>query len=351
MGQKVRGYRRNAKYGENSLRIQTKKEEGILKPNQSRSWRFEVNPEGTVGWESGAGGRKEGTNGDHLNQSRGLREEIEEVRVNHGCVSNGLGRKGRPERGYGVYGEYTYPDEKERERAKAGEEKRRLKEEGKKKKQASGKEGSSQSKSRGEKRKRYEEAQLKLGRLRVKRKYEKRRGKKVEIKRTDLKKRRKESGLEEEKRKRVQALGPNPKRRKPSERCDAIARSGSLPIGQRRANLRARELEEGLNHIEVRRKVEKRRDHHAKDVKYGRKKEGLVELNQTRGEKRKSGYYGYQLVVKGPLGGGRRTTTYVKQDGCLPLGTKKARRRTWLEPSKTKIGSLGVKVSYCYGVG
>jgi hypothetical protein len=116
-----------------------------------------------------------------------------------------------------------------------------------------------------------------------------------------------------------------------------------IPTGQRRTNLLVRELENGVNHREVRRNREKRRRYHEKRKEGGRKKEEEKE--------KKKGYYGYQIRVKGPLGGARRTRTYGIQKGKVPRGTKKARRRETSEHAKTKIGTLGVKVTYCYGLG
>jgi hypothetical protein len=99
--------------------------------------------------------------------------------------------------------------------------------------------------------------------------------------------------------------------------------------------------------MEVRRNRENRRNHHAKSSQYGRKKR--TQGGEGKGEK--YGYYGYQVMVKGPLGGARRTMTYVIQNGTVPRGTKKARRVTNQEHAKTKIGTIGVKVTYCYGRG
>lgn len=298
MGQKVQGYRRNVPYGEESLRI------------EKESWRFKVNPEGKRGWNMGTGGRTEKEYGKSLSRGRQRIQEREEVRTYHGYESNGRGRKGRPERGYVVYGEYTGPDRKE---------------EGKEK----------------EKR-----GRLEVGRRRVARKYEKRRKGKVERKRTNLKERRKRKKLEGEKEERAMVLGAGNagKRKKPVERCEAVCRSGRRPTGKRRGKVRVRELEQGLNHVEVRRNRENVRAHHAKSSPNGRKER--KEKKEGRG-----GYYGYQVIVKGTIGGSRRTMKHTIQGGTLPRGTKKARRRTNREHAKTKVGTLGVRVTYAYSLG
>jgi len=342
MGQKVGGYRRNVPYGEETVRVSRTKES----PKQERSWRFEVNPKGRVGWNRGTAGRTEKEYGESVSEARRLRKEVEEVRKVFGCESNGVGRKGTKARGYQVYGEYTYPDRREQ-----GKPRPRPREVGEGVEKTEG-EGKKEAKPKVRKKKRnrkkpYGEAELRVGRERVRRKYEKQRKAKIERKRTNLKERRKEKELEGEKKERSLVLGTSSKRVKSTERCEAVALSGILPTGQRRTNLIVRELESGLNHMEVMRNMENRRNHHAKSSQYGRKKRHPGK--EGRGEK--YGYYGYQVRVKGPLGGARRTMSYVIQNGTVPRGTKKARRRTNFEHAKTKIGTIGVKVRYCYGRG
>jgi Ribosomal protein S3, C-terminal domain len=322
MGQKVGGYRRNLPYGKETVRLPERKKETRI-PEGTRSWRREVNPEGYVGWNRGSGGTTEKTYGEALSRGRKRRQEVEEVRKSMGGESNGRGRKGNPWTGYVVYGEYTYGERGSENQA--GEASGRKKK-GKKKRT-----------------KPYVEKEFQVGRARVGRKYEARRGGKVERRRKNLKRRRKEKGLEGEKNERIRVLGPGTKRRKAEERCEAVALSGRMPTGQRRTKLRVRELEKGLNHMEVRRGVEALRTHHAKGRVYGRK---TREATQGSG-----GYYGVKVRVKGPLGGARRTRTYVRRKGTVPSGTTKARRRESTEHAKTKIGTLGVKVTYTYGLG
>jgi len=317
MGQKVGGYRRNVPYGESTRRRGSKAERG------KTSWRFDVNPKGRVGWDRGTSGRSEAAYGASVSEGRRLRTEVEEVRKVFGCESNGLGRKGTKERGYQVYGEYTYEDPslqspgKEVE-ATSGKKKKALK-------------------------KRFSETDLSVARERVRRKYETVRKAKIHRQRRNLKERRKEKGLEADKKERGLVLGYSTKRSKPSGRTEAVALSGRLPTGQRRTKLLVRELEHGLNHMEVRRNRENLRTYHGKHPRYGRKTEKDADPQY--------GYYGYQLRVKGPLGGARRTMTYRIQKGTVPRGTKKARRTVASEHAKTKIGTLGVKVTYCYGRG
>ena len=45
---------------------------------------------------------------------------------------------------------------------------------------------------------------------------------------------------------------------------------------------------------------------------------------EKKGEKkRKGGYYGYRVTVKGTLNGGRRTRTYERQKGTVVSKTNK----------------------------
>jgi len=311
MGQKVGGYRRNVPYGE----------ETRLLSNEKKGWRFHVNPKGKLGWNRGTSGRKEKEYGKDLSYSRRLRKELEEVRRSSGSESNGLGRKGTKERGYVVYGEYRGPGKPNpKQRKKPGQIVRKSDED------------------------------LKLARERVCMKYEKLLKGKVERKRVNLKERRKSKGLEDEKKERESVLGYTAKRLKGEERCETIVLSGVVPTGKRRTNLIVRELENGLNHMEVLRNTEALRRHHAKSSQNGRKRLGLETSGEGSG-KPQGGYYGFKVSVKGPLEGARRTMTYGVQLGTVPRGTKRARRRTTDEHAKTKVGTLGVRVTYCYGRG
>lgn len=322
MGQKVGGYRRNVPYGHETLLLS----EQIGK--KRNGWMFDVNPKGVVGWNRGTSGRKENEYGSGLSHARRLRKELEEVRRAFGCESNGLGRKGTDQTGYVVYGEYTG-------RKEGGSD--------------SNKKRSNRSNQAKSKRvKVRDQKELLVARDRIVMNYEKNRNVKVDRKRTNLKDRRKEKGLEGDKEERRSVLGNSSKRRKADERCETIALSGTIPTTKRLTNLVVRELESGLNHMEVLRNRERLRRHHAKSSQTGRKRLGLE--NQT-GLQEQGGYYGLNVTVKGPLEGARRTMAYVIQQGTVPRGTKRARRMMTQEHAKTNVGSLGVRVTYCYGRG
>jgi len=336
MGQKVGGYRRNVPYGQESLLLSTNSSSG-----KQSGWIFDVNPKGVVGWNRGTSGTKEREYGKELSEARRLRKELEEVRRSSGCESNGLGRKGTRQSGYFVYGEYTGGSNglahEKGDSVQGGLDKGSTS--STKRVRSTGKGGVE----------RLSTNDLSVARERVARNYESQRKTKVERKRTNLKDRRKEKGLEGEKEERKSVLvGYSSKRVKGEERCEAIALSGVIPITKRRTNLIVRELESGLNHIEVLRNREGLRRHHAKSSQTGRKRLGEMERVSPR---MKGGYYGLKVIVKGPLEGARRTIAYVIQLGTVPRGTKRARRRTTHEHGKTKIGTVGVRVTYCYGRG
>jgi hypothetical protein len=339
MGQKVGGYRRNVPYG---------KETRLL----SQGWTFDVNPTGMVGWNRGTSGRKEDEYGESVNESRRLRKELEEVRKLYGCESNGLGRKGTKRRGYTVYGEYrsgaTNSNLTGTSYASVANAANVTKE-------------SNPLKSKGYKT-RSDRNELNVALERVVISYEKKRKCKVDRKRKNLKERRKEKGIEtvlNEKEERKSVLGYSSKRRKAEERCETLALSGVLPVTQRRTNLIVRELEGNLNHMEILRNRESLRTHHARSSQYGRKRLGEVQgvmnqngdVEQKGMEIKKGGYYGFNVSVKGPLEGSRRTLAYVIQRGTVPRGTKRARIMISHEHAKTTYGTIGVRVTYCYGRG
>jgi len=313
MGQKVGGYRRNVPYGQETSLLSNHQE-----GKRELGWLFQVNPKRRVGWDRGTSGIKEREYGDHLSDGRRLRRELEEVRWASGGESNGFGRKGTKHTGYAVYGEYTREVRKD---VRGGKRVRGL-----------GKVRTA--------------TELFVAMERIVINYEKKRNVKVERKRTNLKERRKSEGLEADKEERRSVIGYSSKRRKGEERCEAIALSGVISTTKRRTNLVVRELEGGLNHMEVLRNRESLRTHHAKSSQYGRKRLGLDESKGSKG-----GYYGLNVTVKGPLEGARRTMAYVVQLGTVPRGTKRARIMATHEHAKTKVGTIGVRVTYCYGRG
>ena len=120
-------------------------------------------------------------------------------------------------------------------------------------------------------------------------------------------------------------------------------RSGRRNVEERRCKMVARKREGTTDHRKERGEVEKRREKHATKSLKGRK--------QRRERKKTTGYYGYKITVKGTRGGARRPRTYVTQKGKRLRGRKKGRRMSHEQVAKTTVGTLGVRVQYCYGRG
>jgi hypothetical protein len=270
---------------------------------------LQVNPRGKHGWDRGSSGSKEDGYGRHLTEARRRRQELSEVRERAGCVSNGMGLTGTKASGRTVYGEYRSPSTK-----RVGT--------------------------------RRTTGELIVSRERVARKAGMRRGTKVERRRVDLKELWSD-GFEEDKRGRKDKAGVSSKRVMRDERSEAIALSGKRPVVDRRVTLVVRELEHGLNHKEVRHTLQSIRVYHAETSQRGRKRLG----EQPRRRQGDGGYYGCQVRVKGPLNGGLRTDDMMITLGTVPRGTKRARLPSAHQHAKTKAGTIGVRVMYCYSRG
>lgn len=298
MGQKVGGYRRNVPYGKETRLV-------------TEGWSFKVNPKGMMGWNIGTSGRKESEYGITLNNSQLLRKEREEVIENKNTLSNGLGRKGTKEIGYTVYGEYRLRKGKE-DIDKIKEDRVRSLE-------------------------------------RVVMNYEITRGTTVNRSRTDLKDRSiigENEWIRTEVNERKTVLSSSSKRQYGEERCYAVTRSGRIPMTGRRTKLITIELENSLSQMDILRNIESVVRHHGISSSNGRKRLGEVDTSIHKG-----GYYGRNVIVKGPLEGSRRTLAYTIQIGTVPRGTKRARVMESHEHAKTTYGTLGVRVTYCYGRG
>lgn len=198
-------------------------------------------------------------------------------------------------------------------------------------------------------------------------------------------------------------------------RAGVVVLGGVLKMENRRVKRRVRKREgAGRGHITVRREMDGRRKLHAMKSRYGRKRIGYVSQVQRRkreakpsgqtkdhsgdlesrsgvlvkakrlvkfrargrenGEKLtqvvtrriraasqnsrskesssiEGGYYGYRVTVTGTLNGGRRTTKMILGRGPMPYSTKRARIGSAEGVAKTSVGTLGVRVEYCYGLG
>lgn len=413
MGQKVKGYRRNAEYGKKTRRR-----------GERGGWRMEVNPPGKDGWEKSGVGRSEKEYGKSEGRGNKRRERVEEVRRSEGYESNGRGRKGDGKKGYVVCGEYVKVVERKGKGAVEGREGRREElKRGEKKGERKGK-GEREEKGEGErddgkvgrkvrerqraKREKRKKSQLEVKRERRARRYESEVGRKVtreRVNRSDVRGERgrrgemggrrrgrvgmerayrekstgKGEGVTEERREKrgkarsgekekageveAERKGEREKRRKRKDRkggvrrearAVVVVRGGVMRMERRMVKRRIRKREgAGRAHMRVRREWEGRRKYHGRKSKYGRVAKGTrrgKEGNVAEG-KRQGGYYGYRVTVKGPLNGARRTTTMVRGRGTVPDSRKEGRIGTAEGVAKTSVGTRGVQVAYCYGIG
>jgi hypothetical protein len=156
--------------------------------------------------------------------------------------------------------------------------------------------------------------------------------------------------------------GEREKRRKRKERkagvrrearAVVVVRGGVMRMERRRVKRRIRKREgAGRAHMRVRREMEGRRKYHGRKSKNGRVAKGTRRGKKGAGSgERKGGYYGYRVTVKGPLNGARRTTTMVRGRGTVPESRKEGRIGTAEGVAKTSVGTRGVQVGYCYGIG
>lgn len=361
MGQKVKGYRRNAEYGRKTRRL-----------GDIGGWRGEVNPPGKDGWEKSGVGRSGKEYGESEGRGNERVKRVEEVRRSEGYESNGLGRKGDGKKGYVVYGEYVKVVERPGKRAEEGRESRRANK------------GRSENKVAEEK-----ERQLEVKRERRVMRYEWEVGRKVTRERVNRSTVREDRGRLGERggRMRGRAVGASSgkgvaaekgeepvekkdperarvsdraKRRKAPEKKGEVRREargvvvvlgGVIRVERRRVKRRIRKREgAGRGHRRARREREGRRKYHGRKSKYGRVEKGKLGQGK-KGEERKGGYYGYRVRVKGPLNGARRTTKREIGRGTVPGSRKEGRIGTAEGVAKTSVGTRGVQVAYCYGRG
>lgn len=141
-------------------------------------------------------------------------------------------------------------------------------------------------------------------------------------------------------------------------RAGVVLRSGKLPVVDRRAKVVKMEREKGRTHIRVRWERESRRKSHASKKSSLRLTDKASTTLRSRGLYNKQGsgyrgegYYGYRVKVKGTLDGSRRTMAYAMESGTVPGSTRRARVRSAENVAKTSVGTRGIRVEYCYGMG
>jgi hypothetical protein len=177
-------------------------------------------------------------------------------------------------------------------------------------------------------------------------------------------------------------------------RAVVVVLAGVRKRERRRVKRRVRKREgAGRKHKEARRNFVGRRKYQARKSEYGRKgvahgKSKRAGLKRKRSKRRwgvgvgkrqdpysevynphrllrnpsrvpveksrqqvRGGYYGYKVTVIGTRDGSRRTKKVVMWMGTVPKSTKGARIGSAEGVAKTSVGTMGVRVEYCYELG
>jgi hypothetical protein len=369
-------------------------------------WKGEVNPPGKDGWYQSGVSRSEKGYGRNEGRVRGLCSRVEETRKGEGYETNGRGVKGDSTHGYVVYGEYVrvflspseeemgYP-ELERGQPDTGQstnresmvskdglplrdfrevhESQRLEVKRERRviifEASTGRvvrrERSQRADVRASRGRKRERGVYRRGRAKMERSHREkvRGGKRVLSETASPDEAQKEYLLayvaqKEEKRKRSAGVVCT------EAMATVVARSGKRRMEGRRVKRRVRKREgAGREHRKARRSVEARRKAHGRKSRYGRSygyggfstrqrspdQDGSATFSSAA--QRLGGYYGYRVTVTGPLNGSRRTKRWEKGMGTVPSSSKASRRGTAEGVAKTSVGTRGVQVTYCYGLG
>lgn len=339
MGQQVKGYRRNARYGGPSNRRDGKGVGG----------HWEVNPPRQYGWRQSGSGLTSKEYGRGIGMGTEMRKRVEEAMQGAGYRTNGRVRRGNEHVGYVVRGEYRKSRRTEEKGKGVG---RGRKEEGK---------GWIEKERRRTRSRRVRGMELEMGRRigreRVNREY--RVGGLGLLRECkiawQLVKRRDRGYREQPKRensKTTKKVRTHGVKRRRQARAVAVVRTGLMNMEGRRVKrfVRKRELA-GRKQTQARRQREGRMRYHARSIstKYGRRE--AVETEGSKGGLVLGGYYGYKVTVIGPRDGARRTKKVVRGVGTVPQSRKVGRIGISEGIAKTSIGTRGVRVTYCYGVG
>jgi hypothetical protein len=117
-----------------------------------------------------------------------------------------------------------------------------------------------------------------------------------------------------------------------------VTLTGFYPCAPRRAQLVQRRRAKGRKHREALRRLKTVRAQHAEESERGVKRPGKA-----------GSYRGYRVRVKGTLDGGLRTRRSEYGVGSVPWSSRDARRSVGRVQARTKVGTMGVSVVYCYG--
>jgi len=174
----------------------------------------------------------------------------------------------------------------------------------------------------------------------------------------DLGELRKDKQLNEgrqDRRKRGDTAGRSKKRAGPVSReglCGVFALAAIHPVPTRRSKRIGMRLEDAVSQSEVRSMRQARVNGLSENPIRGRRQylENVDDLDGIENSlaKRVGSYLGRRIVVKGCIDGGRRTRSEVIEDGTLPRSSVRAARVAAKTQAKTKTGTRGVRVTYCY---
>ena len=137
-------------------------------------------------------------------------------------------------------------------------------------------------------------------------------------------------------------------------RAVVVVLAGVIKRERRRVKRRVRKREgAGRKHKAARRDFVGRMKYQGKKSVYGRRGGGYRRkwIEERGGDTVEGGFYGYKVTVVGTLDGSRRTKKTVSWMGEVPKSTKRAMIGVAEGVAKTTVGTMGVRVEYCYGLG
>jgi len=128
-------------------------------------------------------------------------------------------------------------------------------------------------------------------------------------------------------------------------RAGALVLNSKRPCAERLTKVVAIQLEDSRKHTDVR---SQRRDMRSVLDKSERGRVDYATIMSGNVDHRQGGYRGYRIVTKGTIDGGRRTRKEVLSNGVRPLSTITSPISYGYKQAKTKTGTRGVHIMYCY---
>lgn len=128
-------------------------------------------------------------------------------------------------------------------------------------------------------------------------------------------------------------------------RGGALVLNARMPCAERLSKVVSIQLEDSRKHTDV---ISQRRDMYAVIDKSQRGRVDYATIITGSLDSRQGGYRGYRIVTKGTIDGGRRTRKEVLSNGVRPLSTITSPISYAYKQAKTKTGTRGVHVMYCY---